>query len=284
MEKFASPAKLNLMLRVVGQREDGYHLLETVFTLIDLYDWITITPRSDSQIILADANYHIPLEDDLAIRAAKILQKTTQCPLGAEIQVHKTLPMGGGLGGGSSNAATVLMALNHLWECGLSRQELMNIGVQIGADVPFFIFGQTAFAQGIGEKLEPYSFPEQHYVIIRPPVSIATAKIFHEWDLTHKSSYEKIQSFGGAGNNVLSKQLFCNDLQDIVLKHYPDVVLALSELKKYGNAVMTGSGSCVFVAVKSRTEAEEIASQLRSSFEVFVASSLKHHPLFHLLE
>ena len=175
---YPAPAKLNFFLHVVGRRADGYHLLQTLFRLVDHGDSLRFSPRNDGQVVLATPLPGVPSESDLTVRAARLLQATTGCRKGVEIHVEKHLPMGGGLGGGSSDAATVLLALNHLWELGLPRQRLQEIGLTLGADVPVFIFGRNAFAEGIGENLQPIKLSDAWYLVLEPPVQIPTAAIF----------------------------------------------------------------------------------------------------------
>lgn len=270
---FAAPAKLNLMLKVLGRRADGYHLLETVFRLIDFSDTIEIAPRFDGVIHLENPIPGVPAEQDLVVRAARLLQTSSHCQLGANLRVHKRIPMGGGLGGGSSDAATVLLALNRLWACGLSREQLMALGLSLGADVPVFVFGRNAFATGIGEKLTPLHLPERWYVVLRPAVHVATADIFSSPLLTRDSSpcimpiLETAQQIG-------------NDLQSVVCKLYPAVNQALDELKKFGSPLMTGSGSCVFLECSSADEADKIYQVVSKKYDGFMAKGLQCHPLY----
>lgn len=273
---YLAPAKLNLMLKVIGRREDGFHLLETVFCLIDLYDTVYITPRNDGKIILHNTQKDIPPQQNLVLKAAKLLQQVSGClNKGADIEIEKIIPVGGGLGGGSSDAATVLIVLNHLWQCNLSRQKLQEISVSLGADVPFFIFGKNAFAQGIGEKLSELSIPEQEYLIVKPPVFISTANIFQHPNLTRNDESVIINDF----NDITLR----NTLESVVVSEYPQVKTALNQLKKHGKAMLTGSGSCVFMPTDSRLTSQKIATEFDVSFKTFCVRSLNHHPLYHLL-
>jgi 4-diphosphocytidyl-2-C-methyl-D-erythritol kinase len=270
---FPAPAKLNLMLKVVGRRADGYHLLETVFRFVDYGDTVAIAPRSDGRIVLHDPIPGIAPENDLTVRAARLLQRETGCPLGADLRVTKRIPMGGGLGGGSSDAATVLMALNHLWQTGLSRQRLMSCGVSLGADVPVFIFGQNAFARGIGDELEAVALPQKWYVVLHPGVHVPTAEIFSSPLLTRDSA-PRIMPI------LETTQQVGNDLQSVVCKLYPAVNEALDELRKFGSPLMTGSGSCVFLECDSEDEAAQIFRVASERYDGFVAKGLERHPLY----
>lgn len=272
---YPAPAKLNLMLKVVGRRADGYHLLETVFCLIDLCDTIYLQTRTDGQIVLHNPQPNLPPEQDLCVRAARALKAITGTPHGTDIWLVKKIPSGGGLGGGSSDAATVLLALNHLWQCHLSRQQLMEIALTLGADVPFFIFGQNAFAGGIGEKLTALDIAPQHYVVLRPAVHISTAQIFQHPHLTRNSPNCIISSLG---KNIPLQ----NDLQAVVIAEYPEVAAALADLQQYGDALMTGSGSCVFLATETRQAAEGIAQAVGKRYQTFCTSGLSRHPLYDL--
>lgn len=275
---FLAPAKINLFLHIVGVRADGYHLLQTAFQLLDFYDTLTITPTSDGNIRRTNANQDIPEQADLCIRAAQALQQATGCKLGADIAVEKCIPMGGGLGGGSSNAATVLLALNQLWSLHLDRQTLMNTGVKLGADVPFFIFGQTAWAEGVGEQLTALDIgnhiAEQHYVVLTPDVHVSTAKIFSHSGLTKDTKPLKIADF----SNAAQSDVFKNDLTQVVCDTFPEVATALNWLSQFGEAKMSGSGASLFVSVDSAHHGEEILQQKPKNCFGFVAKGLKYHP------
>jgi 4-diphosphocytidyl-2-C-methyl-D-erythritol kinase len=272
-QSFAAPAKLNLMLKVLGRRADGYHLLETVFRLLDFCDTIDIAVRADMQIVLETPIAGVPAEQDLSVRAARLLQQACGCQQGATLRLHKRIPMGGGLGGGSSDAATVLLALNALWRCGLSREQLMALGLKLGADVPVFIFGRNAFATGIGEKLTAMELPQRWYVVLRPPVHVPTAEIFSSPLLT-RDSLPCIMPI------LETTQQIVNDLQGEVCRLYPAVGQALEELKKFGSPLMTGSGSCVFLECVTQSEAEKIYRIVSEKYDGFVAKGLQSHPLY----
>lgn len=270
---FPAPAKLNLMLKVVGRRDDGYHLLETVFRLIDFCDGIDIAVRDDGRIALLNPIEGVEPEQDLCVRAARLLQRETGCALGADIRLDKRIPMGGGLGGGSSDAATVLLALNRLWRTGLSRERLMALGLMLGADVPVFVFGRNAFATGIGEKLTALSLPEKWYVVLHPGVHVPTSEIFSSPLLT-RDSKPSIMPI------LETTQQAGNDLQSVATRLYPAVNAALEALKKFGSPLMTGSGSCVFLECASEEEAAKIFRAVSEQFDGFVAKGLSHHPMF----
>ncbi|PRC93773.1 4-(cytidine 5'-diphospho)-2-C-methyl-D-erythritol kinase [Solimicrobium silvestre] len=272
-----APAKLNLFLHVTGQRSDGYHLLESAFQLIDHVDLLHFSLRDDAKIIRTNELAGVPAETDLVVRAARLLQVHTSSKLGAEITLDKKLPMGGGLGGGSSDAATTLIALNRLWETDLSRQQLMQLGLQLGADVPFFLFGQNAFAQGIGEKLTPLITPDCWYVVIEPGVSVPTQAIFSSKALTRNSSSIKVSDF-----QQYPKGNWRNDLQSVAIQLFPEILVAIDWLNKYGNARMTGSGSCVFCACSSEDAANEILKDIPGELQdwtAWKAKALNEHPL-----
>ena len=272
---YPAPAKLNLDLRIIGRLPNGYHELESIFVLIDLCDTLAIQSRNDSQIILHTPTQGVSPEQDLTVRAAKLLQQHTSSLHGADIWLHKQIPMGGGLGGGSSNAATVLWVLNQLWQCQLNTEQLIALGVQLGADVPFFLFGQTAFARGIGEKLQAISVPAQHYVLVRPDEHVATPNIFAHPDLPRNSPSNPNPTW----ENL---QPHRNDMQNIVLQSYPKVQAAFDQLAQYGTPRMTGSGSCLFLPCDSAEHAQQIQNQLPSSLQNWCTQSQAKHPLFEI--
>lgn len=297
----AAPAKLNLFLHVIGRRPDGYHLLQTVFRLIDLCDLLDIDTRSDGQIVRETDMAGVAHDDDLVVRAAKALQQYTGTKLGAQMRVRKRIPSGAGLGGGSSDAATVLIALNRLWQTRLTRQALMQVGLGLGADVPFFIFGQSAFAEGIGEKLTALALPQQAYLVVQPAQHVPTQGIFQDPDLTRNTDPVKITDFSGR-QIVTSLGFGRNDLQPIVLKRYPVVRQALDWLDKAEfsaggfSARMTGSGACLFLSFPDATLAENARQRLLAKIStdfsdtamadtpspiqsVLVCSGLDVHPL-----
>jgi len=281
-QSFLAPAKINLFLHITSQRADGYHNLQSVFQLLDFYDTVSIKPTEQKTIKRINGNPDIPEDQDLCVRAALALQKATNTTFGAEISITKRIPIGGGLGGGSSNAATALLALNHLWALGLSRQQLIDIGVNLGADVPIFIFGESAWAEGIGEILKPITLPETlkntYFVVLTPQIHVSTAKIFTHPRLTKDTKTLKIADFS-KGNN---SNLFRNDLEEIVCEEFPAVASSLAWLNQFGQARMSGSGASVFVAVSSQTRANEILAKKPSNTAGFVASGLKRHPLYEL--
>ena len=272
---FPAPAKLNLDLRITGRRSDGYHNLETVFCLIGLYDTIGLAVRRDNQIQLHTPTSGVPPEQDLVCRAAAALRQVTGIAAGVDIWLHKTIPMGGGLGGGSSDAATVLLALNRLWGCHLSREQLMEIGLKLGADVPFFIFGRSAFAQGVGEQLQDMEIPEQWYVVAKPDVHVNTATIFSHQDLTRDSKPSIMPTF-------LSLQPFRNDMQAVVLEEFPEVAQAFQALSQYGQAQMTGSGACVYLALSDKIQAEAVCRKMAQDYQSYCVAGLAQHPLLNI--
>jgi len=271
---FPAPAKLNLMLKIVGRRADGYHLLETVFRFIDYGDTIWLAPDNSGQIVLETPLPNVAPEHDLTVRAARTLQQATACQAGVRIRVDKRLPMGGGLGGGSSDAATTLMALNQLWELGLSREALQNIAVKLGADVPVFIFGEAAFASGIGEELTTCAVPSAWYVVLHPGVEVATAKIFASEGLTRNSPKSIMRAL-----ETTQRQ---NTLQNVVFEMFPEVKNCYDSISHYGDAMMTGSGACVFLECESQKEAEQVYCSLADEYQGFIAEGLKEHPFYSL--
>lgn len=273
---FPAPAKLNLMLRVVGRRADGYHLLQTVFRFLDYGDEVRLAVRGDGVIRRVTPLAGIAEEDDLVIRAARALKAKTGSALGAEIEIVKRLPLGAGLGGGSSDAATVLLALNRLWGTGLTRAELQALGLTLGADVPVFIFGESAFAEGIGEVLQALELPPAWYVVLTPPVAVPTARIFGHPDLKRDSKPIKIQRFS-TGTAV-------NDLELLVCRLYPEVARHLEWLRQHGPALMTGSGASVFAAFDSERAARDVMDRVPADMHGFVARGLDRHPLWALAQ
>ena len=269
---YPAPAKLNLFLHVVGRRADGYHLLQSVFRLIDRADTVHLELRDDGRIVRERDLPGVAEDNDLTVRAARLLQTYAPEGAGVNIRLEKILPMGGGLGGGSSDAATVLLALNRLWQINLSREDLQTLALQLGADVPVFVFGQTAFAEGVGEVLCPLSVPPAWYVVLMPPVQVATAAIFAAPELTRNTPALKIARFSaGMGRN---------DLQPVVVSRYPEVSRALAWLAQFGEAQMTGSGACVFASFGTEEAAWNVLRQLPETMQGFVAQGLDRHPLF----
>lgn len=287
-QTFLAPAKINLFLHIVGVRADGYHLLQTVFRLIDHADTIHLKVRQDGVIhrIYAknDPLSNTPAAQELCTRAATLLQNHTHCKLGVDIAVDKRIAMGAGLGGGSSDAATVLLSLNRLWNLNLSRQALITLGLQLGADVPFFIYGQNAWAEGIGEQLSPISLADAYYVVLNPNIHVSTAQIFANKQLTKDAFTLKMSDFSAHENlsHESHKKLnFINALENVVCEEYPAVLTSLNWLKQYGAAKMSGSGASVFLAVNSLETANTILSNKPSNIDGFVAKGLNQHPLMH---
>jgi 4-diphosphocytidyl-2-C-methyl-D-erythritol kinase len=275
-ERFPAPAKLNLMLRVVGRRADGYHLLQTVFRFLDYGDEVAITVRDDGVLTRGAEPEDVPRDADLTVRAARLLREKTGSTAGAHIELTKRIPMGGGLGGGSSDAATVLLALNHLWRTGLTRAELQALALELGADVPVFIFGRTAFGEGIGEALRPIDVAPAWYAVLTPGVVVPTARIFSDPELKRDSKPIKIQRF--------SVSSAANDLEAPVCRLYPVVARNLEWLRRYGPAMMTGSGSCVFASFDTEARARAVLSELPPEMSGFVAQGLDRHPLWALAQ
>ena len=272
-----APAKLNLFLHVVGRRADGYHLLQTLFRFIDLNDTLHFTLRPDGEVRRIDALEGVPPEQDLCVRAARLLQQETGCGQGVDIALEKRIPMGGGLGGGSSDAATTLLALNRLWGLGLSRERLMQLGLTLGADVPVFVFGENAFAEGVGERLLPYPVPEAWYVVLCPPVQVPTARIFTHPELTRNTISMTMRALPKGPDFRLG--LLGNDLQAVACKLYPEVAEHLAWLSRFAPALMTGSGACVFAEFATEAAAQAVLQQLPAPMRGFVARGLQEHPL-----
>ena len=277
-EPFLAPAKINLFLHITGRRADGYHTLQSVFQLLDFYDTIHLKPTKSGEIKRINEIKGVPASQDLCALAASALQLKTGCKLGVEFIVEKRIPMGGGLGGGSSDSATVLLALNQLWQLDLSREALMQIGLSLGADIPVFIFGQNAWAEGIGEQLTKIDLPEQYYVVLTPPIHVSTRDVFANSRLTRDTKPLKIADFSSGTNS----DEFRNDLETIVCEEFPAVATTLNWLNQFGSARMSGSGASVFAAVNSKQKADEILAQKPENVTGFVAKGLKQHPLFSL--
>ncbi len=273
---FPAPAKLNLFLHVVGRRKDGYHLLQTLFRFIDFSDVLHFTLRKNGVVRRISALDGVPQEQDLCVRAARLLQKECGCRLGVDITLEKRIPMGGGLGGGSSDAATTLIALNKLWNLGLSRERLMEIGLSLGADVPVFVFGENAYAEGIGEQLQACEVPDAWYVVLFPPVQVATAKVFALLDIANLELTQEAISLRIRG---LPLRLPHNDLQSVVCGLYPEVARHLAWLEQFVQARMSGSGACVFAEFVTEAEAQAVMEQLPSDMRGVVARGLPQHPL-----
>ncbi len=266
-----SPAKLNLFLYITGRRANGYHDLQTLFQFLDHGDELTITANNSGNITLSPALADVALEDNLIYKAAMALKNAAQSPLGADIQLHKVLPMGGGIGGGSSNAATTLVALNYLWQTGLSDDQLAEIGLALGADVPVFTRGFAAFAEGVGEELSVVEPEEKWYLVVRPAVSIATKDIFTHPQLVRNTPKRDLVS--------LLATPYENDCEKIVRSLYPEVDKQLSWLLQYAPSRLTGTGSCVFAEFSSRKDAQAVFAQLSDNVLAFVAQGRNVSPL-----
>ncbi|NKB62097.1 MAG: 4-(cytidine 5'-diphospho)-2-C-methyl-D-erythritol kinase [Gammaproteobacteria bacterium] len=299
LHEFSAPAKINLFLHVTGKRPNGYHEIETLFQFLDIEDHLTFEITEDPAVIREGDHHYCSPEEDLIIRAANLLKEysysgqaslaqqypeknklvekstTQKSQKGARIHIKKRIPPGSGLGGGSSNAATTLIALNHLWEIGLSREQLIEISVQLGADVPVFLYGHACWATGIGEVLESYFIPEQWYCVAVPTVHVSTREVFSHPDLL--SNHLPIGMPGNAQPFSLANTV--NDLQAITTMLYPEVQDTLNILDKFGPARMSGSGSSVFLRCDSSDEATEILEQLPRHITGFAARGLNHHPL-----
>ncbi len=273
--RWPAPAKLNLFLHVTGRRDNGYHTLETVFQFVDWCDWLTFEINQTGQISRT-GDLKLADNDDLCLAAARLLQQTSQTKLGVSIHLEKNLPIGGGLGGGSSDAATTLLALNKLWQLAYSTEQLAELGLKLGADVPVFIHGQSAFAQGVGEVLTAVQLQTPWFVILVPPVAVSTRVIFSDPQLTHSSPAITIRDLNehlSAADNKLG-----NDLEPVVRRRHPEVDDAIKWLSQFGRARMTGSGACVFLPVANRDRAEEIAGLCPAGMVCHVAKGLNEHP------
>lgn len=272
--EWPAPAKINLFLHVVGRRADGYHLLQTVFRFLDFGDTLRFALRADGGIKLAKPLQGVPPELDLTVRAASLLQQAAGVRQGVEIGLTKRLPLGGGLGGGSSDAATVLLALNQLWAVGLSRADLQRLGLELGADVPIFIHGRSAFAEGVGERFTDLVLPSAWYLVLVPPVAVPTAAIFDSPLLRRDTALLSPATWRpGEGHN---------DLEAAACHLYPEVARHLEWLSQFGSARMSGSGACVFAEFASEEAARAAHAQLPEDMRGFVACGLDRHPLFAL--
>jgi 4-diphosphocytidyl-2-C-methyl-D-erythritol kinase len=279
----AAPGKLNLFLLITGRRPDGYHSLQTLFRFIDFGDTLDFRVRQDGAVVRSEALAGVPAETDLSVRAAQLLQQESGCRLGVEIALTKRLPMGGGLGGGSSDAATTLLALNRLWDLRLPRLRLQELALRLGADVPVFVFGRNAVAEGIGEELYAVDLPPAWYLILVPPVQVATAAVFADAQLTPMPSPVTIRAFSercvadwAAFQGLLGR----NDLERVVCRRAEEVAHHLSWLRRFGPAALTGSGACVFCPFESEAIAQAVLRQVPESMRGFVAAGLPRHPLY----
>ena len=273
--RWPAPAKLNLFLHVTGRRADGYHELQTLFQLIDLCDELTFTPLPGGRIERGHGAAGVAPEADLVVRAALALKQATGSDGGVRIEVRKHIPMGGGLGGGSSDAATTLLALNQLWDLKLSVAELAAIGLPLGADVPVFVEGSSAWAEGVGERLTPVTLPEAWYVLIHPRVHVSTAGVFQSPELTRNSPLITIRAFFDSGGR--------NDCEPVVRRHYPEVAEALDWLSRRAPAHLTGTGACVFAACPDAITADRLAAHVPERWTSYVARGLNTSPVHGLL-
>jgi len=271
-----APAKLNLFLHVTERRADGYHELQTLFQLIDLADTLCVSVRGDGEIDRPAGPPGVPPEADLVVRAARTLKAATGTALGASLRVRKRIPMGGGLGGGSSDAATALLVLNELWDCGLAVEELAALGLPLGADVPVFVQGFSAWGEGVGERLTPVTLPETWYVIVHPGVAVSTARVFQSPELTRNSPLITIRAFFESGGR--------NDCEPVVRAQAPEVADALDWLAREAPARLTGTGSCVFAACASAVAAERLAARVPDRWRSYVARGLNRSPLHERLK
>ncbi len=271
-----APAKLNLMLHITGRREDGYHLLQTVFQFVDYSDELSFEVKQSGDIHRLTPIAGVDAEDDLIIRAARLLKQRSGCSQGAAISIEKRLPMGGGLGGGSSDAATTLVALNHLWGVGLDVNELAALGGELGADVPVFVHGNTAWAEGVGDILQQIELPKSCYLVVKPPLEIATEKLFSDQELKRDCSPITIADFI-AGDRL-------NVFTAVVKKRYPAVAEMMRQLEKFGEVRLTGTGACLFLSFETHQQAIEAAQQIPQQWDYFVAQGLNRSPLYRRLD
>lgn len=265
-EKWPAPAKINLMLRITGRRNDGYHLLQTVFQMLDLCDWLTFHQVDDGSVSLKNPIPGVPEETDLTVRAAKLLQQESGCKQGVCIEMEKNLPMGGGLGGGSSDAATTLLVLNRLWGLDFSTEKLMQMGLRLGADVPVFVHGHSAWAEGVGEKLDKINLKEQWFVVIKPDCHVNTGEVFSHKDLTRDSKSITIADF------LAGQQQ--NDCLEVVRKLYQPVEQGLLALSEFSKAKLTGTGACVFAEFDSKESAQKAYEALKPDWQVYLSKGM----------
>ncbi|BDX18823.1 4-diphosphocytidyl-2-C-methyl-D-erythritol kinase [Halopseudomonas aestusnigri] len=271
-----APAKLNLFLHVTGQRDDGYHTLQTLFQFLDYGDTLHFSSRNDGKIVLLSDLPGVDAEDNLIVRAARLLKEASGTPLGADIKLDKILPMGGGIGGGSSDAATTLLGLNHLWQTGLSIDQLAELGIRLGADVPVFVRGHAAWAEGVGEQLTPVELEEPWFLVVAPDCPVSTAEIFSDERLTRNSSPITLAAFVAGGGR--------NDCLPVVTTRYPEIRNTLILLNKYCEAKMTGTGSCLFGAFPNEREADKVRARLPATLRSFVARGCNVSPLHRELQ
>lgn len=272
--RWAAPAKLNLMLNITGRRDDGYHFLQTVFQFVNWCDWLSFRERKDNKVSLAKPMLGVAASDNLIVRAVRALQQQVGCQRGVSITIEKHLPMGGGLGGGSSDAATTLVALNYLWELNLSVGQLMKLGLSLGVDVPIFIFGYNAWGEGVGANVQKITLPDSWFVIVKPDCHVETKAVFAAKYLTRNNKPIKMHDF------LLGKQ--DNDCLQVVTELYRPVAKAIVALSKFGVARLTGTGACVFSQFSSKIEASRVAESLKKhgGCDVFLVSSVNRSPLY----
>jgi 4-diphosphocytidyl-2-C-methyl-D-erythritol kinase len=272
---FPAPAKLNLFLHVLGRRPDGYHAVQSVFTLIDRMDRLRFRVRLDGEVHRVSALRGVPEQQDLTVRAALLLKEASGSPLGADIELEKSIPMGAGLGGGSSDAATTLLVLDRLWETGFGPEALAELVAGLGADIPFFLFGGAAWAEGTGDELRAIDLPPRWYVVLAPPVEVPTRDIFQAPELTRNTEPLKMEDFSARA----TRGIFHNDLEPVVIARYPQVRTHLEWLRRHGEARMTGSGACVFAGFDSLQAAERVMRELPGGMNGFIAQGIERHPL-----
>lgn len=276
-----APAKINLFLHITGRRDDGYHLLQSVFQFLDFSDELQFNIRTDGEVHRVNDVPNLAEQDDLIIRAAKCLQQKTQTTQGVDIQLNKKLPMGGGVGGGSSDAATTLVALNYLWQTGLDLNQLMALGLSLGADVPVFIKGEAAFAEGVGESLQAIHLPEPWFLLIKPSVHVSTAEIFNDPQLTRNSSAIRICDLQ---TGVIGIGDLTNVCEPVAAQHYPEIAEVIEYLKQYGKPRMTGTGACVFSPFETQAAAQTVLAGLPEKWSGFVARGMNQSPLQQYLQ
>ncbi|NIM29292.1 MAG: 4-(cytidine 5'-diphospho)-2-C-methyl-D-erythritol kinase [Gammaproteobacteria bacterium] len=282
-----APAKLNLFLHVLGRREDGYHELQTVFQFLDLHDSVSLAPRSDGRVRRISALEGVDEEADLVVRAARRLKAYAASDAGVDIAVEKRIPLGAGLGGGSSDAATTLRALDRLWDLGLGTERLAAIGLELGADVPVFVRGEAAFAEGVGERLEPLELETPWYLVVNPGCPVSTARVFADPALTRNSAPMRIRDFLPAAGGQVSVHALLratrNDCEPVVRALYPEVDAALSWLARSAHARMTGTGACVFAPFREREEAQQRLAELPGGWHGFVARGMNRSSMLALV-
>ena len=271
-----APAKLNLFLHITGRRDDGYHYLQTVFQILDYSDEITLERQADRRIKRIKGLEHVPEESDLCVRAAKLIQQKTGSVYGVNISIKKYLPIGGGIGGGSSDAATVLHGLNQLWECNLTTTQLAKLGLQLGADVPLFVEGYSAWAEGVGEALTPITLDNKWFLVIHPKVFVSTAEIFADKSLTRDSETITIARFLESNKN---EHDLVNVFEDIVRKKYPEIDESIKWLSQFSTAQLTGTGSCIFAVFGEKKLAQQVLDKLPAQWQGFVAKGVNKSPL-----